>query len=186
MAILTRIMRLCKADLHGVMDQLEDKELLLKQYLREMETSLQEKEDQLNQISRGEERIRNDLELRSEEIERLEKDLALSLRKDKDDIAKLLIRKQCGQKTVCDQLRQQLRTLEEDRQRMGRLLGEQRLQYDQLKVKAAAFCSREQQQTFNAAHAIVGNTGACPVMDEKEIELELLRRKEALKSGGDA
>ena len=32
MGIMTRIMRLCKADLHGVMDQLEDKELLLKQY----------------------------------------------------------------------------------------------------------------------------------------------------------
>jgi len=186
MGILTRIMRLCKADLHGVMDQLEDKELLLKQYLREMETSLQEKENQLNQISKREESIRRDLELRGEEIDGLEKDLVLSLRKDKDDIAKLIIRKQRGQKAMCNQLRQHLRSLEEDQQRMGRLLGEQRLQYDGLKVKAAAFYSREQQHTFDAAHAILGNTGPCPLTDEKEIELELLRRKEALQPGGDA
>ena len=141
MGIFTRIMRLCKADLHGVMDQLEDKELLLKQYLREMETSLQEKENHLNQLMRREDNIRRDLALREEEIEKLEKDLALSLRKEKDDIAKLLIRKQRGQKAVCNQLRQQLQALEEERQRIGRLLGEQRLQYDQLNVKAAAFCA---------------------------------------------
>ena len=158
----------------------------MKQYLREMETSLQEKEHQLNQISKSEEIIQRDLELRGEEIERLEKDLVLSLRKEKNDIARLLIRKQRGQKAVCDQLRQQLRSLEEEQQRMGGLLGEQRLQYDQLKIKAAAFYNREQQHTFDAAHAILGDTGACPVTDEKEIELELLRRKEALQPGGDA
>lgn len=186
MAILTRVIRLFKADFHGVMDQLEDKELLLKQYLREMEASLQEKEHQLNQIFKRGETIRRDLELRDEEIDGLEKDLVLSLRKKKDDIAKLLVRKQLGQKALCDQLRQQLRSLEEDQERRGRLLGEQRLQYDRLKVKAAAFYSREQQHVYDAAHTIWGNTGACPVADEKEIELELLRRKEALQPGGDA
>ena len=34
MGIMTRFMRLCKADMHGVIDRLEDKGLLLKQYLR--------------------------------------------------------------------------------------------------------------------------------------------------------
>jgi len=40
MAILTRIIQLFKADIHGVMDQLEDQGLLLKQHLRDMEESL--------------------------------------------------------------------------------------------------------------------------------------------------
>lgn len=186
MAILNRVMRLFKADLHGVMDQLEDKELLLKQYLREMETSLQEKEHQLNQITKREEIIRRDLELRGEEIDRIDNDVTLSLRKEKDDIAKLLIRKQLGQKGICDQLRQQLRSLKDKQQQLGRLLGEQRLQYDGLKVKATAFYSREQEHVFDTAHAISGDSPICPVTDEKEIELELLRRKETLQLGGDA
>jgi phage shock protein A len=168
------------------MDQLEDKELLLKQYLREMETSLQEKESHLNRIIRREESIRRELEMRGEEIEKLEKDLALSLRREKDDIAKLLIRKQRGQRAVCDQLGRQQRTLEEERERMGRLLEEQRLQYDQLKVKAAAFSSRVQQHAFDPDHVIVGDAQGFPAADEQEIELELLRRKEALQSGGEA
>ena len=186
MGILTRIMRLCKADLHGVMDQLEDKDLLLKQYLREMESSLQEKENRLNQIARSEDGVRRELDLRAEEIEKLEKDLTLSLRKEKDDIAKLLIRKQRGQQAVCEQLRRHLRTLEEERQGLGRLLGEQRLQYDQLKVKAAAFSNRTQQHAFDEAQTLVQGAVGCAAVDEKEIELELLRRKEAMQSGGDA
>jgi phage shock protein A len=185
MGILTRVMRLCKADLHGVMDQLEDKDLLLKQYLREMESSLQEKENRLNQIARSEDGVRQELDLRAEEIEKLEKDLTLSLRKEKDDIAKLLIRKLRGQQAVCEQLRRQLRTLEEERQRLGRLLGEQRLQYDQLKVKAASFSNRMQQHAFDEAQNLVQGAGGCAAVDEKEIELELLRRKEAMQSGGD-
>lgn len=185
MRIFTRIIRLCKADLHGVMDQIEDKELLLKQYLREMEASLQEKENQLDQISRREESIRRDLELRGEEVEKLEKDVTLSLRKEKDDIARLLIRKQGGQKAMCDQLRMGLRTLEAQQQQVARIVAEQRLQYDQLKIRAEAFYGREQQHTLDAAFAILGDTCVCPVMDEKEIELELLRRKEAIQLGGD-
>ena len=42
MGLFSRITRLCRSDLHGVMDQLEDKNLLLKQYLREMEEALEE------------------------------------------------------------------------------------------------------------------------------------------------
>ena len=186
MGILTRIMRLCKADLHGVMDQLEDKELLLKQYLREMEGSLQEKENELTRIARREDGMRRDLERRGEEIGKIEKDLLLSLRKEKDDIARLLIRKQRGQKTVCGQLEEQLRAMEEERRRLVPLLEEQRLQYDQLKVKAAAFSSRRQQETFDGAQADFGDSVLCPLADDKEIELELLRRKEALQSGGGA
>jgi len=116
----------------------------------------------------------------------LEKDLVLSLQKGKDDIAKLLIRKQRTQKTVYSQLRQQLRDLKEEGQQMGRHLEEQRLQFDALKVKASTFYLRQQQDSFDVAHTEMDDSGGCPRMDENEIELELLRRKEALQSGGEA
>ena len=43
MSILTRMIRLCKADIHGVMDEMENKELMLKQHLRDMEEALEAK-----------------------------------------------------------------------------------------------------------------------------------------------
>ena len=47
MGIASRIVKIFKADIHGVMDQLEDPGLLLKQYLREMEEALNQKEAKL-------------------------------------------------------------------------------------------------------------------------------------------
>jgi len=49
MGIMTRFTRIFKADIHGVMDQIENKELILKQGLREMEASLAKNKAQRNQ-----------------------------------------------------------------------------------------------------------------------------------------
>ena len=51
MGLFTRMVRLCKADMHGVMDQMEDRGLLLKQHLRDMETALHQKEIYLKQMT---------------------------------------------------------------------------------------------------------------------------------------
>ncbi len=51
MAILARIIKIFKADIHGVMDRLENRELLLKQHLREMEEILNRKEAKLRQMT---------------------------------------------------------------------------------------------------------------------------------------
>ncbi|MBW1694925.1 MAG: PspA/IM30 family protein, partial [Deltaproteobacteria bacterium] len=50
MGVFTRIVRICKADIHGVMDQLEDQGLLLKQHLRDMEKALSQKEARLKKL----------------------------------------------------------------------------------------------------------------------------------------
>lgn len=55
MGVLSRVVRLCKADLHGVMDQMEDKDPLLRQHLREMEAAMA---DQQACIDRLEETLR--------------------------------------------------------------------------------------------------------------------------------
>ena len=40
MGLANRMYRIWKADIHGIMDQMEDKGLLLRQHLREMEEEL--------------------------------------------------------------------------------------------------------------------------------------------------
>jgi len=134
MGIMTRVLRLWKADMHGVMDQLEDKALLLKQCLREMESSLEQKQNRMRQLRRTCEQIRNDLAVRHKERERVENDLALAVRKEKDDIAKLLIRKQFAQQADCDRLTAQLDQFEEEERRLAHLLSEQQNRYEQLNV----------------------------------------------------
>ena len=184
MGVLSRMLRLCKADLHGVMDQLEDKSLLLKQYLREMETSLKQKETRLEQLDQTCGQIRRDLEQRDRESQNLEKDLDLAVRKQKDEIARMLIRKRRTIQGGCAQLQRQLELMTEEKGRIAETLEQQRLEYDRLKVKTAAFCRQAEQQAFETPTAAVDAAFAWQAPSEEEIELELLQRKEAVQQGG--
>ncbi len=178
MSILTRVTRLFKADIHGVMDQLEDKELLIKQYLREMENSLQNKDIHLQQISTSLTENNNRQIKHQLEIEKLEKDLELALRKEKDDIARLLIRKQRTQQMHYKQLKTQHGFLEKQIEQLTATIDKQRLLHESLKSKALAFCHS---QTKNCdAGLLMSDYENSNILADDEIELELIRRKEAL------
>lgn len=184
MAIMTRILRLWKADIHGVMDQLEDKELLAKQYLREMETALQKKERRLQHVADTNRRITSNITTRKQEIEKLEKDLTLALRKENDEIAKLLIRKQRIQQIHCEELLKQHECQKEEYKQLADRIDEQRLKYETLKVKAAAFCKQAECTTFTETSSFFAEEASGFSFDDEEIELELMRRKEALAEKG--
>jgi phage shock protein A len=184
MAIFSRLFRLCKADLHGVMDQLEDKGLLLKQYLREMDESLVQKASRQAQLHDACHKIQCELDRRRTESEKIEKDLELALRKGKDEIAKMLIRKRRSLQMTSDQLERQLQVLEEENTRVAETLSAQRMRYDQLKVKAGAYRHLADQQRFEMNAPVVEGPGLWQAPTDDEIELELLQRKEALVQGG--
>ena len=93
MAIITRMIRLFKADIHGVMDQIEDQGLLLKQHLRDMEASLIRKETGLKKMVLAREHAQQAFKKGQKECDNLEADLEIAINKEKDDIARMLIKK---------------------------------------------------------------------------------------------
>lgn len=182
MSILTRMSRLCKADLHGVMDQIEDKGLLLKQYLREMESALKEKQTRQSQLHQSCRQIQRDLSQQNLEREKLEKELELAVRKDKDDIARMLIRKRRMLLSCCEGMQRQLHRIEEEGAHLAENLNQQQLQYQELKIKVAEYCRQAEQRPFAEASEMMAAAFSSPPAEE-EIEIELLQRKEALKQG---
>ncbi|MFW5855329.1 MAG: PspA/IM30 family protein [Thermodesulfobacteriota bacterium] len=93
MGVMTRLVRLIKADVHGVMDQMEDRGLLLNQYLRDMEEALAQKEEDLRHRKAVRERTRTEREDCAEAVAKLESDLDSAVEKGRDDIARFLIKK---------------------------------------------------------------------------------------------
>lgn len=184
MSIFSRMFRLCKADLHGVMDQLEDKGLLLKQCLREMEASLKNKEARLDRIARAGEQIKRALDRHNEEALKLEQDLELAVSKEKDEIARMLIRKRRTIQGGCGQLQRRLAILAEEKDQVAGTLEQQRLQYEQLKVKVAAFSHQAESRRFEEPLETLDAAFAWQAPSDEEIELELLQRKEAARKGG--
>ncbi len=186
MSVLSRITRLFKADIHGVMDQFEDKELLIKQYLREMENSLQSKEMMLQHLIDDIRMHENKQAEVLKEIDKLEEDLDLAVRKEKDDIAKMLIRKQRAQKILHQNLERQHKELKEKKKKLSSQLEEQRLRYESFKTKAAAYCHRPENNHFDQKDNVFTTSDNSLIIDDNEVELELIRRKEMLKTEGGA
>ncbi len=184
MGIMTRMLRLCKADVHGVMDQLEDKGLLLKQYLREMETSLGHKEQQVGALAQNIGRLTGQVASHVKEMEKLEHDLTLALEKEKDDIARMLIRRRRALESTSGLLEEQLEKMTQEKVQMSKTLASQRLQYETLKAKADIHCHRATDRLLETdmPHRAATNYSVDP--SDAEIELELIKRKESLQKGG--
>jgi phage shock protein A len=183
MAILTRIIRLFKADIHGVMDQIEDPGLLLKQHLRDMEESLVQKEMQLKKMGIARDQAQQEFQQGKKETDNLESDLEVAIKKDRDDIARMLIKKlkplthiQTERGNHIDLLNHEMRQFKEN-------LEQQRLQYEQLKQKATAYFHRTETQRWEAPWAAAPAGFSVHELSEEEVELELLQRKEAIKGG---
>lgn len=182
MGIMSRMVRLWKADVHGVMDQLEDKGLLLKQYLREMETSLGYKERQIATLTQRLDRLSAQIGRHHEESGKLEQDLTLALEKERDDIARMLIRRRRTLESASRHIKAQIETLTQEKSRLAETLANQLLQVESLRAKADAYCCRLSDRQVDASTPYGPATAVAP--SDEEIELELLKRKETLRKGG--
>ncbi len=183
MGVMTRFMKLCKADIHGVMDQLEDRELLLKQYIREMEEDLGRKETEFEKAEAGHDRAQREYKAYTEEIQKTEQDIAVAIDKNKDDIARFLIRKIKPMETHGKELGRHIEILDSDIAKMKDRIERRRREYDRLKLRASEFFHRAERKKWQNDLSAVLPRGLPGDISNEEVEIELLRRKEAIPGG---
>ncbi len=184
MGIMTRFVKLCKADMHGVMDKLEDKELLLRQYVREMEEAIGYQETEREKMAAERERTKREYEARSAEMERTEQDLAMAIEKNKDDIARFLIKKLKPMTRHRDELARHLETLDSDMAGLTERIQERRRQFEELKLRAGEFFRNRETKKLEIELRGITAMGLLPEeIPEEEVEIELIRRREALQGG---
>ena len=183
MAILTRIFQQFRADVHGVMDQLEDQGLLLKQHLRDMEEALVQKETELKKMGIAEEQAQQEFQKGKKETEDLESDLETAIKKDRDDIARLLIKKLKPLTRIQSERRYHIDLLNHEIGQFKENLAQQRVQYEELKKKATTYFLRTEKQRWEEPVSAAPSGFSVNELSEEEVELELLQRKEALKGG---
>ena len=183
MALLSRIIRLFKADIHGVMDQLEDQGLLLKQHLRDMEESLIEKEMRLKKMRSALDQARQDHQKGEKETGDLEHDLQVTLKKDRDDISRMLIKKLKPLIRLQSERRNHIDRLNHEINEFKAYIEQQRMQYGQLRQKTTEFFYRKEKQNWEPIWPAAQGGLLLYELSEEEVELELLQRKEALKGG---
>jgi phage shock protein A len=183
MAILTRIIQIVKADVHAVMDQLEDQGILLKQHLRDMEESLSQKETRLKKMMLSRSQVQQEYEKYSKESSKLEQDLEVAIKKERDDIARMLIKKLKPLTHILKERQYQTEVLDQEISQFKESLDRQRLQYEHLKHKAADYFQGAAQYLGEKPLSTSTPTSIYQALSEEEVELELLQRNEALKGG---
>jgi phage shock protein A len=180
MGILTRVFRIFKADVHGVMDQLEDRELLLKQHLRDMAEALNLKEVKLSKMLASRKQAQQAHDKYRQQSQALEQDLAVAIHKNRDDIARMLIRKLKPLDSLREDIADGIRNLDEEISYHREQLDQQRLQYDRLKHRSIEFFHKTSMSGWHKDLSAIVPLGKPGEPSEPEIELELLKRKEAL------
>ena len=180
MGLMTRFVRIFKADIHGVMDQLEDKGLLLKQYLRDMEDALAQKENRLGKVAAAQNQTQQASEKYRLEINKLEQDLTVAIKKDKDEIARMLIKKILPLTKLRDDLQHHLDHLDQKIVGIKACIDQQRMQYEQLKHQSGQYFHKAEQEAWEKSNSKMDPDFILEAISSQEIEIELLQRKEAL------
>jgi phage shock protein A len=93
MALITRVARLFRADLHAVLDRLEEPETLLRQALREMEEAQGRDEQRLKLLDQALAQAATRAADLRETLAAAEAQLAACLRAGQDDLARAVIRR---------------------------------------------------------------------------------------------
>lgn len=169
--LFDRIATLIKADAHGLLESLEERSLLLKQYLREAELELDRKRARLEML-RGEGKRLQDENARCEaETRSLDEDIRLALRGGKEDVARFAIRRLIPKRNHVKTLQARIAERRDECDALEKRLHAQAEQFEELKRLVHAELARRSEPT--PAPAALGDV----MVADEEVELELLRRR---------
>jgi len=183
MGIMTRFTRLCKADIHGVMDQIENKELILKQCLREMEESIGKKQGKLKQLEAAFDQVRNETQQLKREVDKIEQDLKTAIEKEKDDIARLLIKKRMKTNQHMDASGRHAETIEKQIKMLNENIEAQKHQYAEMQLRSESWLQKAEHLKWEESTSRIIPETAWHSISDEEVELELIKRKDAIKGG---
>src|SRR5438093_472057 len=168
--LFDRITTLLKADAHGVVESLEERSLLLKQYVREAELELNRKRARLEALREEEKRLRETCARREDEMRALDEDIALALGNGKEDLARFAIRRLLPRRGEVKALTAQIARHAEEAHALAARVELQQTQLDALRTRVRADVVHERDEAGVA-------WGCEPVVADEEVELELIRRR---------
>ncbi len=172
MALITRVSNLFKADLHAVLDRIEEPELMLKQAIREMEEELARDERRLKLLEHESRQLtsrQNDLE---QSLRDIEEQLDICLAADNDDLARVLVKRKLEAQRLLKFLSRKRTSLAEAMADLKQRLNENKVRLDSVRQKAELL---EEEEPARA-----GDDWGAPdfAVGDADVEVALMREKQ--------
>lgn len=168
MPVINRFTRLLQADLHGVLDRLEEPDLLLRQSLREMEQLVADQRRALQRQSGHRERLARRLAEIDAAQEKTDGELDLCFESGEESLARGLVRRKLELDAQRSAIRQQLETIEGAHARATERHRRNLARLDDLRQKAELVLDAESDGAFETAGGAVS---------DEDVEVALLRER---------
>ncbi len=174
MALITRISKLFQADVHAVLDCIEEPVIVLKQAVREMEEALQRDERQLKLTIHEASQLEKRNQDITESLARIEGELEVCFSHGRDELARTLIRRKLEAEQFRGVLTRQQQTLQQSTATLQARISECASQLESMRQKAELLANVPGKNSFEANEWSLNPEHR--VRDE-DIEVAYLREK---------
>jgi phage shock protein A len=176
MKLIDRLARLVKSDAHGILENLEERSLLLKQRLRDAEIELSHKRTRVDALEDEQRRLREEVDRLQSREAALDEDIELAIAGGKAELARFAVARLLPLRATRRELQVRIGEVADSRERLGERLTTQEEELEELRSRVRSRLAELQHER---------NVEPLPerrVVDE-EIELELLRRAARAEGG---
>lgn len=143
MALIKRFSRLFHADMHAVLDRLEEPDVLLKHAIREMEEWLETEQQRFKRSSMEQQQLHTRQTELEHSLATWEQELDLCFNAGKIDLARALVKRKLEGQQLQKQLTQKRASLQTRLETLQIQLNENRERLEEMKQKAALLCTNE-------------------------------------------
>jgi phage shock protein A len=184
MRLFERVSRLIRSDAHGIVEQLEERSLLLKQHLRDAEIAVADARVRAEELEEQQRRLREESERLQQRERALDEDVELALAGGKRDLARFAVARLLPVREARREGQARIAEVAAERERIAERLHDQEARLAELRTRVQARLAAQPAQ--GRAERVCERRVA-----DEEIELELLRRQGgadagAAQAGGEA
>lgn len=175
MAFFNRLSRWFRADLHALLDRMEEPGPLLKQALREMEEALAQSGQQLAGLDRELAQAQRRDALLATRIQAATEELELCFGANQPQLLRPLMRRKLEAERLAPQVRETVRQLEAERERRQAQLAAQQQQLAELRAQVLLIDEDAVACPFSGTPASVAESTS---VSETDVDLALLREQQ--------
>lgn len=183
MALITRLSRLFRADIHAVLDHMEEPDVLLRQAVREMEESLENSAREITLLQRELTRLEKHRIAVADQLEKLDSEIAVCFDSGNEELARSFIRRRLETAALQTKVAANIETVSEQLNAQQKQHAEQQLSYESIKQKSELIWREQQTRSKRSLHGVI-DSGNCPPVMEDDVELEFIRQKERFTNAG--
>ena len=177
MNILTRISRLFKADIHGILDNLEQPEIILQQSVRDMQNEIDKAELIIPELDKQQDKLQQKHQCLEAKIKELQEQLQFCFSENNEALGKSVIRKKLQAEVSLKELSRQLaNTIEEKKLKISET-DERKEKLQAIRDKLALFTETTEFKESSLATELNNS------ITQDDIELAFLYEKKCYAAG---